>query len=194
MEIELSRLSAVELPSCGELRLDDRAPLGQGRSLASQGIRFPKLFRIDAVARRPEREVLITGTIEGAVQLVCGRCLESFEHAIDLDLVARFAPQPEAVAVSLEDEDGQDGIEIEDEDLDVSFLPDGATSLSMEEIVREQVLLDLPVRAICREDCRGLCARCGVNLNADECGCSDDQPRDMRLSPLLELKRKLKDE
>ena len=63
MEIELSRLAAVELPVCGELRLDDGASSGKGRSLASQGIRFPQPFRIDAVARRLEPEILITGRI-----------------------------------------------------------------------------------------------------------------------------------
>ena len=72
----------------------------------------------NAVARRFDVEVLITGRIEGKVQLSCDRCLKPFEHAIGLDLAVRFAPQPESTAPSAADEDGQDGIEIEDEDVD----------------------------------------------------------------------------
>jgi uncharacterized protein len=194
VEIELSRLAAIELPVCGELRLDDGASSGQGRSLASQGIRFPRPFRIDAVARRLETEILVMGRIEGEVQFECGRCLEPFAHAIGLDFAARYAPQPDPASAGAEGGESEDEIEIDAEDLDVSVIPEGATSLSVEEMVREQVLLALPVRALCREDCRGLCAHCGVNLNEDECSCSDEQPRDLRLAPLLELKRKLKDE
>ena len=60
--------------------------------------------------------------------------------------------------------------------------------IDLGEIVREQILLEVPLRRLCREDCRGLCPSCGVNRNTEACDC---QPRsrsaDERLAPLRKL-------
>lgn len=53
--------------------------------------------------------------------------------------------------------------------------------------MREQVLLALPMSAVCREDCKGLCAQCGQNLNEKQCGC-EQKVIDPRLAPLMNIK------
>ena len=193
MEIELSRLAGSDEAVVGSLRLDDRRIVGRGGSLADQGVRFPEPFEIDAVARRPDDEIFVTGRIVGRVQLQCSRCLGPVDHPVDLEFSARFVPASADPATG-GNEDDEEGIELEGEDLDVSELPAGATMLPVEDMVLEQVLLDLPFRALCREDCKGLCPRCGADRNREDCGCGDEDAVDPRLAPLLELRRKLKDE
>jgi uncharacterized protein len=62
--------------------------------------------------------------------------------------------------------------------------------LLLEDVLREQVLLAAPVKAICREDCRGLCSHCGRNLNAEQCSCAEPLV-DPRWATLKELRSKL---
>jgi uncharacterized protein len=73
--------------------------------------------------------------------------------------------------------------ELEDAD-EVIF--DGK-KIDLDPIVREQVLLALPMSAVCREDCEGLCAQCGQNLNEKQCGC-EQKVIDPRLAPLMNIK------
>ena len=86
-----------------------------------------------------------------------------------------------------EDDRGQaetaGSFELEDADEEVF---DGKT-IDLDPIVREQVLLALPMNAVCREDCKGLCAQCGQNLNEKQCGC-ETKVIDPRLAPLMNIK------
>jgi len=113
---------------------------------------------------------------------------------IDTEFVVRFAeagaaPHP-APKTASEDED--DGIELTRDDLDVSFLTAGATVIRLEDVVREQALLQVPLRPLCRPDCAGLCQRCGADLNASDCGCPEDPAAttDARLLALAAFKKK----
>ena len=112
---------------------------------------------------------------------------------MDVEFTARFLPATAAEPAGGE-EDLEEGVELEGEDLDVSVLPPDATALPVEDLVLEQVLLDLPLRPLCADDCRGLCPRCGTDRNREDCGCGAEEAVDPRLAPLLELRRKLKDE
>jgi uncharacterized protein len=62
--------------------------------------------------------------------------------------------------------------------------------LVLEDVLREQVLLSLPARSLCRQDCKGLCPRCGRNLNTESCNCGDS-PADPRWSALSDLRSRL---
>jgi uncharacterized protein len=62
--------------------------------------------------------------------------------------------------------------------------------LLLEDALREQVLLALPLKVICREDCKGLCPHCGANLNDGQCSCADP-PEDPRWTALKDLRSKL---
>jgi uncharacterized protein len=78
------------------------------------------------------------------------------------------------------------------EDMDLSYLPAGARYLSMTDVVREQVLLALPSRVLCRPACAGLCARCGADLNAGPCSCpAEPEVRDVRFASLAQVRKRL---
>jgi len=67
------------------------------------------------------------------------------------------------------------------------------SGLVLEEIVREQVLLSIPARTLCRQDCKGLCPRCGQNLNSGTCAC-ETVPADPRWTALSDLRSRMKPE
>lgn len=121
----------------------------------------------------------IAGVLAGSMEMSCFRCLEEFSCPIELK-IREHAVWYGDVAV--------------EEDLETApdYVVDGGV-LDLEPVMRDAVALGLPVRRICREGCRGLCARCGVNLNTGTCSCGP-APVDERLSPLVELKKRLERE
>jgi uncharacterized protein len=107
----------------------------------------------------------------------------------------RLATRRHAPADSVDDLEALDdagGIRLDGDDLDTSFLPAGAHVLVVDDVVREQVLLDLPLRVLCSDDCMGLCPRCGADRNAGSCGCGVDSGGvDVRLAALADIRKKL---
>jgi uncharacterized protein len=85
-----------------------------------------------------------------------------------------------------EDED----VELDEADTRTAFFT--GTQLAIADILREQVLLALPMKVLCTIDCKGLCPNCGTNLNSGNCNCpkEDFNPH---MDALLEIKRRLED-
>jgi uncharacterized protein len=111
--------------------------------------------------------ILLTGRAEAETELQCARCLTRFSSPMTLDLCELFvAPGHEAAE--------EDAFRIEGGEIDVG------------EMMREGLTLALPLNPLCREDCKGLCARCGTDLNVGACDCTDDEvdPRWAALSGL----------
>ena len=128
-----------------------------------------------AVARR-DRRVHIDGRVRGELRLTCGRCTGEFGFPVDRELHAVLVLDPASETETQE---------LEIDQLDESYL-DG-NEVDLLELTREQVLLAMPNNPLCRDDCRGLCHRCGVDLNHETCSCQDDTV-DPRLSVLADLK------
>jgi len=107
----------------------------------------------------------------------CMRCLESFEMPVSskVSLLIEIRGQDEAMA---------EEIELEEEDLGVLILKQ--PELDPRPILTEQLSLDMPMKPLCREDCAGLCCRCGKNLNTGSCRCKAEA--DPRWKALEELK------
>ncbi len=76
-------------------------------------------------------------------------------------------------------------------DTEIGYYQEGG--LVLEDVLREQVLLSLPARTLCSPDCKGLCPRCGHNLNTDPCTC-EDPSSDPRWSALSDLRSRLSPE
>jgi len=112
---------------------------------------------------RAGTELFFEGGLHASTTAICARCAEEFAAPSDRDF--RFILAPKAVGFDAE-------TDLRDEDLEFS-LYDG-DQIDLSPLVREQFLLSLPTRPLCREDCRGLCPKCGVNLNNIQCGCSFD--------------------
>lgn len=110
--------------------------------------------------------ITIQGTLRGEAVMHCGHCLNAYLHKLAGDF--RLKATPKATERRYEKE-----IELLESELDE--FPYEGNILDLREIVQEQVLLALPLAPLCREDCRGLCAVCGCNLNTDACGCETKQ-------------------
>ncbi len=119
----------------------------------------------------------VKGEIFAQVETECSRCLQS----ADLELKFPF----EAAFVTAENYTQAKESELKEDDLDVSIF--NGDKIDVAELVREQILLNLPEQAFCREDCRGLCEKCGANQNLIDCKC-EEKEIDPRWQGLRELK------
>lgn len=134
--------------------------------------------RVEGRASRKGEEVRVAGSIDTSVELRCDRCLSPIPFPIKLDFAANLVAATNSFSAG-------EAIELQSEDLERSFY-DGE-SVDLDDLVREQVLLALPARQLCRDDCKGLCPVCGLDLNAQSCDCPG-QELDPRWSALKEIK------
>jgi uncharacterized protein len=119
----------------------------------------------------------LVGEVRTELELPCSRCLEPFRLPVNQSFDLRFHPQSEA--------SGEAETEVAEEDLETSFYRD--EQIDLNELLREQFYLALPMKPLCREDCRGLCPQCGTNLNTDTCDCAPVW-EDPRLAALKQFK------
>jgi uncharacterized protein len=107
---------------------------------------------------------LLDGALSGGLRVRCDRCLEPF----DMELNALFHVYLLVRAPRDEEED----LELLDEEMEVDFVK--GETIDLEDVIREQVYLSVPMKCICRAECRGLCSVCGANLNAGPCVCKTE--------------------
>jgi len=101
---------------------------------------------------------------------VCGRCLDPLTVPVDAPFDLMYLPAGESIVqVRGGGNADDDGTEVAEDDLGVSFYKDEVIDLG--ELMREQFILALPMKPLCRDECAGLCPVCGVNRNRDTCGC-----------------------
>lgn len=114
--------------------------------------------------------VLLTGDVEYTYEEECARCLTKFDNTVKTKFEA-------IVVKEADNNDESDEIKL--------VLKDGCVDL--EEPVKQVIYLTMPMKAICKEDCKGICPTCGVNLNNDVCRCNNDltDPRFDKLKDLL---------
>ncbi len=136
----------------------------------------PAVVRAQLHVGRSGRGVIIGGSFSGSMTLVCSRCVEPFSY----QAADRFDVYCEPSASTLHGEEHKLG----EDDLDVTYLEEGR--INTDQLLRENLLLTLPVQPICRADCRGLCPQCGTNWNVGACQC-EARPVDPRLSVLRKL-------
>lgn len=131
--------------------------------------------------------VLLRGSTEVAVSTPCRRCLADVHLRLPISFTLNLVSRA-ALAAGAGDEDDEAAERAGTFDLDRADeeLFDGKT-IDVDPLVREQVLLALPMQAACREDCRGLCGGCGKNLNEGPCGCAADRV-DPRFAQLKNFK------
>jgi uncharacterized protein len=137
----------------------------------------------DFVLTHDDRDLHIDGSVETAIRCRCARCTSEFLRTVSVRFDLSYVPQPKGRKEKEE-------IELKYEEMGVAFY-DGIR-LDVNLMVSEQIELALPMKFICREECQGLCYRCGRDLNEGpcDCGCEGSDPR---LSALLEFREKKKD-
>ncbi|MGI9107050.1 MAG: YceD family protein [Pyrinomonadaceae bacterium] len=116
-------------------------------------------------AGKKREQVRLQGTITTAVEVCCDRCAAPVVVRVNTDFDVTYIPAELEAAP-------EEATELQADDL--SFAVYEGDGLDLDELVREQVLLALPTRQLCREDCRGLCLTCSADLNTQICRC--EQP------------------
>jgi len=107
--------------------------------------------------------VLVQGDVKANVQLQCSRCLDDISLPVDARLEEQYQP-------TVDVETGRPITRSEDEVDDTVFKIDANHMMDLTEPVRQALLVAIPMRPLCREDCKGLCLECGANLNYVDCG------------------------
>jgi len=147
--------------------------------LEEESARITKPVRAVGRLRKGIAQTDVEGRISGEVEAECTRCLQSLTHRLDVPLKATF--------ITEENYTSEKEAELRSDDLDVSIY-DGE-KIDLTDLVREQILLDLPTQILCKEDCKGLCQKCGANLNEVNCNCEENKT-DPRWAALGKLKIK----
>ncbi len=125
-------------------------------------------------------DIRLRGRFGGNFQVPCARCVEPVRIPLETDFDLIFRPaaaDAEPTERSITAPESEIGYYQED-------------SLALEDVLREQVLLSLPARTLCKPDCKGLCPRCGANRNSQPCTC-DEGPRDLRWEALAGLRERI---
>lgn len=128
--------------------------------------------------RTPEG-ILVTGDLHATVEVACSRCLELFAMPVRFTIEEEFSPTIDIIT----------GARIpQPEDADPATRIDAKHTLDLTEVLRQNMLLEMPVAAVCRSKCAGLCPHCGKNWNQGPCDCTpeDLDPRLAVLKQLLE--------
>jgi uncharacterized protein len=126
-----------------------------------------------------EREIngiLTSGTFSTTAVVLCSRCSEPVSVPLSDSFTVLYTEAREAF--------GDEESELSGAEMDVDIMQDDR--LDVTQLLRENVLLTLPLQPLCRPDCRGLCPRCGANLNESPCQCRV-QDGDPGLLPLQQL-------
>jgi len=141
----------------------------------SDNLSIPQAAVTCHVSRAGEA-VFVEGQINAVVEPLCCRCLETVRLPVDFDFRYTLMPVRESM---------KDDVELQAEDLEFGFYQGEVVDLSP--LIYEQIMLQIPMKVLCRETCRGLCPQCGANLNAGTCGCRA-APGDDRFAVLKNLK------
>jgi len=141
---------------------------------------FPGPLVVHAEISKSGESFLAQGWAKGRMRSICDRCLIGIEGPFQSSFVVHYR---QAAGEVMDHEEKEK--ELSGEDTDTVLFNGKEIDLSDE--VRQSVMLALPMRALCREDCRGLCAGCGADLNRESCRCPDP-PRDSRWEALKGFK------
>jgi uncharacterized protein len=124
---------------------------------------------------KSDREVIVIGKITSELDLQCSRCLKGFRRPLDIPVTVVYHPVEEIA---------EERHELRNDEMDMGFYR--GEEIDLEELVREQVLLNMQMKPLCNENCKGICPNCGADLNAGACGC-ETQKIDPRLKVLKRL-------
>ncbi|HZZ86060.1 MAG TPA: DUF177 domain-containing protein [Anaeromyxobacteraceae bacterium] len=144
---------------------------------------------VNARLERVGRRVVLKARTAPELSVPCGRCLQPVKLAVPFEFSMTLVPADEYQGQAGEeskDEEGRTAGSFEPEAVDEETY--AGKVIDLDPLVREQLLLALPGYPVCREDCKGLCPKCGTNLNERDCGCDRHVP-DPRWAGLEKFKK-----
>ncbi len=123
------------------------------------------------------KKFLMEGRAELTLAIPCSRCLEPVDSLFELDIC-------QELDLSMQQEDSEKGLD--EQPYVIGF------HLDVDQLIGNELLLNLPMKTLCREDCKGICNRCGTNLNYGSCSCDRNVP-DPRMSAIQDIFQQFKE-
>jgi len=162
MRIELENLEGSKGDFAHVYQPEELNPVDERVSLTAPAA-------VNGKVRLSGNQVFVNGHIETRAQVECDRCLKPIELPVNADFTLEY--------ISGSDYETSQVAELTEAEMSVSVF-DGQ-AIDVDEIVKEQILLTVPTRMLCREDCRGICPECGADRDTGECNCvtNDIDPR-----------------
>lgn len=158
MRIEIEKLEAGKGGFAHVYQPDELDPV-------DERIRLIEPVQVKGNVKLTGNEVSVSGHVETRAQLECDRCLKPVELPVNADFALEY--------ITGADYESSSAAALSEEEMSVSVF-DGE-SVDVDEIVKEQILLAVPARTLCREDCKGICPECGKDLNAGDCNCAPNE-------------------
>jgi len=155
MNLDLNSFEAFPAETILELEADDI-------DFVSQGFSFKDLLTVKIGIQEINDEYFCQAYLTVPVEEECCRCLTLFDD----ELISDFT-------FSIKIGKGDSVLSSESDNSDVILLGNGEHIVDLSDVIREAVMLALPSKPLCDEECRGLCPNCGVNLNEESCKCKD---------------------
>lgn len=119
---------------------------------------YDKLMVNLILTKQEEGIILVQGELKCEIKMECSRCLDKFNYDIETDFTVLFKKKD-----LYNDEDVESGILFYDKN-----------EIELFDYIRETLLLEMPIKPLCNENCKGLCSICGTNLNKKQCNCKID--------------------
>ncbi len=139
-----------------------------------------EMIRENHGGRKIVEDIRVIGRFDVTLEADCDRCLAPVERTIGGDFDVLQRPQ--------EENTGADEREIKEGETEIGFYE--GDSITLEDVLKEQVLLGMPAKTLCQEDCKGLCPHCGRNQNKEQCQC-ETEFHDPRWAALGDIRKKL---
>ncbi len=138
------------------------------------------LERIDVACnvRRIKETVFVEGGLSTSAEAPCCRCLETARLPLRASFKYTFSPAPS---------EPQEEVELSADDLELAYYEED--TIDLDRVIYEQIMLQMPIKPLCTETCKGLCPHCGINLNSASCQC-EAETFDERLAALKKFKVK----
>ncbi len=145
--------------------------------ISIEGFSLSSPVKAQFAVNKTENEVMITGSLSVELEMECSRCLKGVRQAQDLPVSVVYHPAEEI---------GSEKHGLHDDEMDLGFYT--GEELDLQELITEQILLSVQMKPLCNEDCKGICPKCGIDLNMGTCTCVQKE-----IDPRLEVLKKLLD-
>ncbi len=147
--------SGLEIKSCQSAKWVTNIPeIFNG----TRELSLNKNIEIDCKATKVLKEINVNGLIRFGIKTFCHKCLKEVKLDLQADVNMTLTPKNES----------------EDHQADIDYEFYGGKSIDLSGYFREQIAMNIPYRVICKEVCKGLCSKCGADLNVEECECKRD--------------------
>lgn len=150
-------------------------------SLDDESFHIKHPLDVDFQLQNDADVIVAEGSYRGTLTCLCGRCLNPYETDLESEFRARFFTTAQELRREKKEEDDPVYRElIEEGKIDLGF------------VICQDILIQCPMRPLCKEDCKGLCPECGANLNEEDCG-HEVEAKDPRLSKFRELAEEMEE-